>query len=515
MAIKKARPKTNQNPIVTENPDAVYVVSYSRFSSEQQKEISIEAQQDAIHKYCKKHGYICLKDYADRAISGLTDQRPEFQQMIHDAIADPRVTKVIVHKMDRFSRHNAHFPQYLNKLSDKGVKLVSVSEYFDDTPIGIYMRDSTISMNGLYTNNLKQEVMKVLKLKASKAERTGGRPPYGYGFLGEKLAIKPREARAVKLMFQMVDCGFSYKKITDTLYSNGYRSRSADGKFKKATIKEMLENEKYMGTFTYNKANGKDSERRRTKYMAKKPEEIIRVKGGCPAIVDEALFWRVQERLSNRASSSRGKKYYYPLSDNGLMVCQYCGKKMSGNFKKAGRNEMPYATYVCNRHRDKGCPTKDIQTKYVDDFVLEYLQGLLFHTEMKPYLLSLLQESVNTGTKEDKEMIAACKEEVEVKTKEIKKWMRVATKMDEVTPEIRETMSALNKERNNLNEQISLLKEKKKRRDFSMKDIDRLEDMFIDYLKNKDTIATRQFLREMIEKITVGEEEIEVVLNIA
>ena len=87
--------------------------------------------------------------------------------------------------------------------------------------------------------------------------------------------------------------------------------------------------------------------------------------------------------------------------------------------------------------------------------------------------------------------------------------------MDEVTPEIRETISALNKERNNLNEQISLLKEKKKRRDFGMKDIDRLEEMFIDYLKNKDTLATRQFLREMIEKITVGEEEIEVVLNIA
>ena len=175
---------------------------------------------------------------------------------------------------------------------------------------------------------------------------------------------------------------------------------------------------------------------------------------------------------------------------------------------------MPYATYVCNRHRDKGCPTKDIQTKYVDDFVLEYLHGLLFHKDMKPYLLSLLQESVNTGTKEDKAMIAACKEEIEAKTKEINKWMRVANKMDEVTPEIREKMSALNKERNNLNEQISLLKEKKKKRDFGMKDIDCLEEMFIDYLKNNDTIATRQFLREMIEKITVGEDEVEVVLNV-
>ena len=84
--------KRSKIDIAVSETDPVYVLSYSRFSSEQQKEISIEAQQDAIHKYCEKHGYICLKDYADRAISGLTDQRPEFQQMIHDAIVDPKVT---------------------------------------------------------------------------------------------------------------------------------------------------------------------------------------------------------------------------------------------------------------------------------------------------------------------------------------------------------------------------------------------------------------------------------------
>ena len=147
--------------------------------------------------------------------------------------------------------------------------------------------------------------------------------------------------------------------------------------------------------------------------------------------------------------------------------------------------------------------------------MLEYLHGLLFHKEMRPYLLKLLQKAVDTGTKEDKAMIAACKEEMEEKTKEIKKWMRVATKMDEIAPEIREKMSILSKERKNLEEQISLLKEKKQRREFGKKDIDRLEEMFIDYLKKNDTVATRQFLQEMVEKVAVGEDDIEVVINIA
>ena len=511
MAVKR-RYKTDIN---VSEPKPVYVLSYSRFSSDLQKPISIESQQDAIHKYCEKQGYICLKDYADEAISGLTDQRPEFQQMIQHAISDDKISKIIVHKLDRFSRHTVHSRLYINKLADEGVKVESVMEYYDETPMGIYMRENTLSMANFYTNNLKTEIMKVLKLKATKAERTGGRPPYGYVFVGEKLAIKPREARAVKLMFQMVDQGFSYKKIIDRLYSSGYRSRSADGRFKKATIKAMLENEKYMGTYFYNKSNSKNTEGRRTKKMAKRPEEIIYVDGGCPAIVDEDLFWRVQDRLTDRARSSRSMKYFYPLSDNGLVVCQHCGKKMSGNFKHAGRNSAPYPTYVCNGHRDKGCPTKDIQTKYVEDFVLNYLHRILFHKDMKPYLLKLLQESVDTGTKEDKVMIAACKEEMEEKTKEIKKWMRVATKMDEIAPEIREKMSILSKERKNLEEQISLLKEKKQGREFGKKDIARLEEMFIDYLKTNDTIATRQFLQEMIEKVTVGEDAIEVVVNIA
>ena len=171
MAIK-LRTKVTATSAIEENSDAIYVVSYSRISSDKQKVISIEAQQEAIHKYCASHGYICIKDYADEGISGLTDDRPGFQQMIQDAIADDRVSKVIVHKLDRFSRHNLYSRFYINKLQDEGVRVESVMEYFDETPAGTFMRETTISLGGLYTDNLKSEVMKVLKLKATR-ERTG------------------------------------------------------------------------------------------------------------------------------------------------------------------------------------------------------------------------------------------------------------------------------------------------------------------------------------------------------
>ena len=76
MTIKKAKVKTNQSAVVIEDSDQVYVISYSRFSSEKQNEISIEAQQDAIHKYCEKHGYICnhyMFGFGEKAVETVKD----------------------------------------------------------------------------------------------------------------------------------------------------------------------------------------------------------------------------------------------------------------------------------------------------------------------------------------------------------------------------------------------------------------------------------------------------------
>ena len=57
-------------------------VAYARFSSDLQREESIEAQFRAINAFAEQNGYTLLKRYADRGISGTTDNRPEFQQMI-------------------------------------------------------------------------------------------------------------------------------------------------------------------------------------------------------------------------------------------------------------------------------------------------------------------------------------------------------------------------------------------------------------------------------------------------
>ena len=61
------------------------VVIYARFSSHNQTEASIEGQLQVCYEYAKRNNYKVVQEYIDRAISGTTDKRPEFQRMIEDS----------------------------------------------------------------------------------------------------------------------------------------------------------------------------------------------------------------------------------------------------------------------------------------------------------------------------------------------------------------------------------------------------------------------------------------------
>lgn len=62
-------------------------VIYARYSSKNQTEQSIEGQMRVCKAYAKDHSLLVVGSYADRAISGRTDNRPEFQKMMRDASA--------------------------------------------------------------------------------------------------------------------------------------------------------------------------------------------------------------------------------------------------------------------------------------------------------------------------------------------------------------------------------------------------------------------------------------------
>ena len=86
-------------------------VIYARYSSDNQREESIEGQIRECTAYAEKNGITVIKHYIDRALSAKTDNRPDFQQMIKDS--EKRLFDIVlVWKLDRFARNrydSAHY----------------------------------------------------------------------------------------------------------------------------------------------------------------------------------------------------------------------------------------------------------------------------------------------------------------------------------------------------------------------------------------------------------------------
>ena len=94
-------------------------VIYARYSSDGQREESIEGQIRECTEYCARNGITVVRHYIDRALSAKTDNRPDFQQMIKDS-AKGLFDVIVVWKLDRFARNrydSAHYKAALKKMA--------------------------------------------------------------------------------------------------------------------------------------------------------------------------------------------------------------------------------------------------------------------------------------------------------------------------------------------------------------------------------------------------------------
>ena len=114
------------------------VALYARFSSDNQRSESIDAQVRAMSNFCKQNHWQIVATYTDEARSATTDNRPQFQQMISDS-SKGIFEIVLVHKLDRFSRDRYDSAIYKKRLKKNNVRLCSVLERMDDSPESIMM----------------------------------------------------------------------------------------------------------------------------------------------------------------------------------------------------------------------------------------------------------------------------------------------------------------------------------------------------------------------------------------
>ena len=132
-------------------------VIYARYSSDSQTEQSIEGQLHVCNEYAKSNNIVILRTYIDRAMSGKTDKRPDFQQMLKDS-ARKEWDFVLVYKFDRFGRNRYETAIHKKELKDNGVKVVSATEYLPDTPEAIIFESMLEGYAEYYSAELSQKI---------------------------------------------------------------------------------------------------------------------------------------------------------------------------------------------------------------------------------------------------------------------------------------------------------------------------------------------------------------------
>lgn len=434
-------------------------VAYGRYSTDMQREESIDAQFRAIRDYCDRNKIELVSTYADEGISGTTDNRPQFQQMIKDAELGA-FDYVIVHKLDRFSRSKYDSAIYKRKLKLAGVQLLSVLENLDGSPESIILESVLEGMSEYYSKNLSREVKKGKKENALKCKFNGGTPPLGYDIDEDKnYVINPYEAEIIKIIFDMYSNNYGYKDIMDRLNSKGYKTKKGKN-FTRNSFIEILRNEKYIGTYAYSKEDFDGFAKKRNYHRKKKDKkDMIYIENGIPAILDKETWDKAQVRIEKYKHLPRNIKNsrYYILT--GLLYCAECGSPMSGNTIKNGYGN-PYHYYKCNeRVRTRNCKSVSVRAEKIEKQVLDCFDDVIFTKTNKDAIIKSMMLFLNkSDTKIDKTI--GLKKELQEVNKQLDNVLNAI--LNGITsPTIKEKLNELEDKKKALTESISKYESKK------------------------------------------------------
>jgi len=443
---------------IREKKGLVRAAVYARFSSDNQRDESIDAQLRALQDYAKRNNIIITKQYVDKAKSATTDNRPEFLAMIEDSKKD-LFDIVLVHKLDRFARNRHDSIGYRMELKRSGVRLISALEYLDDeSPESLILESVLEAMAEYYSKNLAREVIKGMRENALKGLHTGGLPPLGYDVNPETkmLVINPLESQAVKLIFQMYLEGDGYNIIIDELNNRGYMTKRG-GTFAKNSISAILRNEKYTGVYVFNKVDGKDVDGKRNGNRFKDEREIIRINGAVPQIISDDIFNKVQAKLDSRKHWRPGNraKEIYLLS--GKIICGECRGAFLGSRKLSGRNKCLHVTYRCGtRKMKRTCSNKEIRREYIETHVLHCLSQYLFDEQLIPKLVEHyedFQRSRNSSVIKERDNL---QKRIKQLDKEIDNLLMLAAKVNSTS--LADKLKALEAQKVELSGQLEILR---------------------------------------------------------
>lgn len=491
-------------------------VGYARVSTDMQNESSIDAQIYGIKEYCEKHGYCLTNTYIDFGISGTTDQRPQFQKMIEDS-KKGQFEAVMVHKGDRFARSRNLSSTYKEILAKNSVEYISVTECFGSEPESVLLEGLTEAMAEYYSRNLAREVRKGLLQKARDCLYTGGNLPLGYDVDPDTqkfiLAKNEDEIRTVQLIFKMKKENFGFAEIIRELEAKGLNKSKRGNTLSKSAINWMLHNERYTGVYVYDRLTAKGVNGRNG-HLFKPEEDMIRIEGGMPQIIDKETFKTVQKIMTTNKKRNGRFRMKHPVLLVGLIECE-CGYSYVSCYRKERPGHKAYSSYHCSyksSHKDRKCNNKGIEQTRLDDAVLDLLYKYLFND------IETITDQLNTHRKERMDRLDSDLQTVrkQITANEIKvKNIVDAISQGVSNPAMFDRIKELEEEQERLNKKLLEAVQVEETVELTTNEVREVLNKSKEWVRTKNISEVGRFIHKYINKVVVCKETVEVTFNVA
>lgn len=348
---RKSRKHPNIDLIIKPSRDTV---GYIRLSVRDKDPFgSVENQRLIIEEWGHQHQTPIMHYYIDNGFSGNHFDRPAFQQMIQDILAD-KIECIVVKDLSRLGRNHITVGYHLEIFFPRQhVRFVSVNDQFDtidgitnqnkEVPIQSRVRIPFINLfNEQVSIETKIKVKESLDMKAQHGEFIGPRAPFGYQKSREnpdQLIPDPTAAIIVQKIFEMAANGTGVTGIVRYLNeralptpiqyarSNGLSGNYADGdgNWNSRSVKYILTNRTYTGMLV----QGKE---KRVVNATHEP------------LVDSTTFDAIQKAFQSRAYNVVPKGQSADSILKGKIICGCCGGKMQ---RKRGTNYADWYFFTC------------------------------------------------------------------------------------------------------------------------------------------------------------------------
>ena len=366
-------------------PDNITAL-YARLSQEDAldgESNSIANQKKILLKYATDNSFPNPTFFIDDGVSGVTFDRPGWNEMIRLAEAG-KVKTVIVKDMSRMGRDYLKVGYYTESFfTERDIRYIAINDGVDSDKGDNDFTPFRNLFNDFYARDTSKKIRAVMRAKGNAGEHLCTNPPYGYmkdPADKKKWIVDEEAAKIVKRIFDLCIAGKGPMQIAKLLTAQHVLTVKAhyahrDGKplpekpyqWSPKSVAGILERPEYTGCTVNFKTYSKSHKLKKRLHNAPENQRIF--PNTQPAIIDEQVFARVQELRENKRRPAKQAERQGLFS--GLLYCADCGSKL--HFA-TGKNMTPQQDcYRCSRYKSNtgDCTMHFIREETLKRFVLQ------------------------------------------------------------------------------------------------------------------------------------------------